>query len=141
MKSKIKLERINDAMNFRASNELRKSILIDGDPDIGGVNNGVRPMELLLMGVAGCSAIDVVFILGRMKLKLDDLQIEVEGIKEKVEEHKEFSKIHMNFIAQGEFKRQKLEKAVKLSVDKYCSVSKILERSAEISYSIVYNGE
>ena len=141
MSVKINLERINDAVNFKASNVDGSSILMDGSPDLGGQGNGVRPMQTLLMGLAGCSAIDMVMILDKMRQQLDDISIDVEGFEKQMDGFKEYEKIHMTFHLFGDIKAEKAKKAAELSVKKYCSVAKTLEKTSEITYSLHLNSE
>ena len=82
---KVILDRQDDNYHFIAKNEEGNSISLDGSPDIGGANKGVRPMQLLLMGIGGCSGIDVILILKKQKQVIEGLTIEIEGNKEKVE--------------------------------------------------------
>ncbi len=131
----INVERIDDHMNFRAINSEGKEILMDASPSIGGKNNGVRPMETLLMGLAGCSGIDVVLILKKMKQEIADLKIQVTADRVKVADVTEFKDIKVHFQLWGDLKENKVQKAIDMSLEKYCSVAKILERSATISSS------
>lgn len=133
--TKITMNRLDDHINFEAINAKGNSILMDGSEKIGGKNNGVSPMETLLMGVAGCSSIDVVLILKKMKQDIHDIKVSVEGDVEKVEFAKEYSHIRVHFDVWGDVKENKLKKAIALSLEKYCSVSKMLEKTAEISSS------
>ena len=132
---KVTLKRLNKAVHFESTNETGNSIQMDGSPDIGGENKGVRPMELLLMATAGCSTIDIVMILNKMKQDLLDIQVEVDGDKQKVGAHSEFKTIHLHYILSGNLKEEKVVKAIDLSLEKYCSVSKALEKTSEIKYS------
>jgi len=141
MSVKVSLERINKAVNFKASDAQGSSILMDGTEELGGIGNGVRPMQTLLMGLAGCSAVDMVMILGKMKQALEDIKIDVDATLRKYDTHKEFDEIHMTFYLVGDIKPAKAIKAVNLSVTKYCSVAKILEKSAEIKSTVYLNGE
>lgn len=134
-KTKIRLSRIDDHVNFIATNQTDNSILMDGSAAIGGKGNGVRPMETLLMGLAGCSSIDVVLILKKMKQEIRDIKVDVEAERIKVEDATIFKTIHLHFHVWGDIKEAKLEKAIDISMKKYCSVAKILEKSAEISSS------
>ena len=129
----IKLKRINNDVHFEAFNEDGNSIHMDGSPDIGGEGKGVRPMETLLMAIAGCSSIDVVLILKKMRQKLEDLEVEVVG--ERVDTiPRVFKSIHIKYILTGNLKEKKVAEAVRLSMEKYCSVSKMIEKAAEITY-------
>ncbi len=139
--TEIKMKRLDDHVHFQATSANGQSILMDGSPAIGGKNQGVRPMETLLMGVAGCSSIDVVLILKKMKQSIDDISVHVTAEKIKVDDHTEFRTINIHFDVKGDIKEKKLQQAIDMSTEKYCSVSKILEKSAEITTSYVLNGE
>ena len=110
----------------------------DSSPDAGGEGKGVRPMEMIMMAVASCSSIDIVLILEKMRQKLDDIKVEVTG--ERVDTvPKVFKKIHVTYHLYGEIKEKKAAQAVQLSMEKYCSVSKMLEKSVEITTSFTVN--
>lgn len=132
-KTKVRLSRIDDHVNFIATNETNNSILLDGSAAIGGKGNGVRPMETLLMGIAGCSAIDIVLILKKMKQVIRDIKIDVEAERIKVGDATQYKTIHLHFHMWGDIKEAKLQKAIDISIEKYCSVAKILEKTATIS--------
>lgn len=138
---RIVLERIDDAFHFEAKNEDGKIVDIDGAPAIGGHDMGVRPMQLLIMGLGGCSAIDVVLILQKQKQLVEDLKIELEAERYEDREPALFKKIHVTFNFKGELKAARVKRAVALSMDKYCSVAKILEETAVITYGSTINGE
>ena len=130
----ITLNRLNDAVHFEATNQDGLTMQLDGSPEIGGVNGGVSPMQAVLMSMAGCSAIDVVTLLKKMRQPLEDIQIKVKA--DRVDDVPAvFSAIHIHYILTGDLDRDKAEKAVTLSVEKYCSVSKMLEKAATISHS------
>ncbi|MCF8278499.1 MAG: OsmC family protein [Flavobacteriales bacterium] len=132
---KITLKRLNDNYHMQASNESGNTIEMDGSPKIGGANLGARPMEVVLMSLAGCSSIDVISILKKMKQEVTDYDVEVTA--ERVDEVPSiFKKIHMKFLVKGnDLDNDKVKRAIQLSAEKYCSVSKILEPTAEISWS------
>lgn len=117
MPVKITLERVNKAVNFKASNETGQSIMMDGSENLGGIGNGVRPMQTLLMGLAGCSAIDMVMILDKMRQQLDDIKIDVEGHQKEFASYKIYEHILMRFYLYGEIKETKALRAAKLSVE------------------------
>ena len=105
------------------------AIVVDGPPDIGGRNLGVRPMELMLMSVGACSAVDVVHILKKGRHAVADVQVEVKGERAETEP-KVFTKIHLHFIVSGQgLAASTVERAVKLSAEKYCSASIMLGRA------------
>jgi putative redox protein len=137
--TKVNMKRVNDKVHFRAFNSSGNIVSMDGSPDIGGEGKGTRPMELLLMAMAGCSSIDIVMILNKMRQNLENLDVEVEGFREEGAVPGVFVKIHIHYIVSGDLKEEKVKQAIDMSLGKYCSVSKMLEKAAEItsSYEIV----
>lgn len=104
------------------------AVVIDGPPDIGGRNLGARPMELMLLSVGSCSAVDVVHILKKARQPVSDCFVEVEG-KRAETEPKVFTDIHLKFVIQGKgMNENQVRRAVELSADKYCSASIMLKR-------------
>jgi putative redox protein len=141
---KISLKRLDDAFHFEAKNEEGRTVQMDAAENIGGRNQGVRPMQMLLMSLAGCSAIDVVNILKKQKQQIDDFQVEVEGEREEIKEEvaKVFKDINVHFLFKGNLEPGKAKRAVELSMEKYCSVEKTLRLAgAKINYKISINGE
>ncbi|MBX2844312.1 MAG: OsmC family protein [Flammeovirgaceae bacterium] len=132
---KIELSRLDDAYHMEVKNEDGNSIEIDGSPAIGGHNLGMRPMQLLLAGAGGCSAIDVISILKKQKQPLEDINITVEGEREKDKVPSLFTDINVHFKLKGNLDASKVEKAITLSMEKYCSVAKTLEKTANITHS------
>jgi putative redox protein len=111
------------------------SVVIDGPPDHGGLDRGVRPMELLLLGLGGCAAFDVVHILRKGRNKVADCHARVEAERAE-EDPKVFTRIHMHFRVKGKDLSEKLvSRAVELSAEKYCSASIMLGKTAEITHS------
>mgnify|MGYP003573632703 CR=1 FL=1 len=110
---------------------------VDADPSVGGENKGPRPKALLLSGLAGCTGMDVASILGKMKMPYDKMTIEVAA--DLTDEHpRVYDRIHLKYILSGEsLDRNKIEKAVALSQEKYCGVTAMLAKVAEIDYEIV----
>jgi putative redox protein len=135
----IKINRINDDYLMEAVNENGNTLVMDGSEAIGGHNKGMRPTQLLLSAVGGCSAIDIISILKKQKQQITAFEIIVDGAKESVEEYSLFRKIHIQFKLKGEIDKDKADRAAKLSMEKYCSVSKTLEPTAEITYSVHIN--
>lgn len=136
---KIRLKRLNNDYHFETKNERGNVVHLDNK----SVENpqGASPMELLLMGIAGCSSIDIVMILKKQHLELTDLQMEVEGFRQEGAVPNVFTGIHLKVILEGEVSPAKAQRAVGLSMEKYCSVAKMLEKTADISYEIQLNGE
>ncbi|MDT0645400.1 OsmC family protein [Zunongwangia sp. F260] len=134
---KINLKRLNNNYHFETKNERGDIVHLDNKSEENP--QGSSPMDLLLRGVAGCSSIDVVMILKKQHLELDDLQVEVEGFREDGAIPNVFKKIHLNFKLKGDIPEAKAKRAVSLSMEKYCSVSKMLEKAAEISFEVNLN--
>lgn len=132
---KIELKRLNDAFHFEAANENGNRVHIDASPDIGGTNQGMRPMQMLLAAMGGCSAIDIVNILKKQKQDLRDIQVTVTGERERGAIPSLFTEVHAHYKLFGPIDKDKADKAVTLSVDKYCSVAKTLEKTARVTYS------
>ena len=123
-----------DHMSFVGESDSGHSVVMDGAPDAGGRNLGVRPMEMLLLGLGGCTAFDVVSILHKSRQHLVDCEVEIEA--ERAEDiPKVFTSIHLHFIVKGrDIDPNKVAKAVDLSADKYCSASRMLEKTATITH-------
>jgi len=136
---KINLKRLDNDFNIEATNEDGNTLLMDGSAEIGGHGKGMRPMQLLLAAVGGCSAIDVILILKKQKQVIDSFEIEVDGEREKIEDYSLFRDIVLHFKIKGQVDYDKAERAIKLSMDKYCSVSKTLEPTAKITYKLTIN--
>ena len=132
---KIEINRLNDGFHMEALNEQGNSIHIDASPDIGGGNNGMRPMQLLLAAMGGCSSIDIINILKKQRQDLKDIKITVTGEREKDAVPSLYTEVHAHFKLYGNLDPDKVEKAVALSVDKYCSVAKTLEKTAKVTHS------
>ncbi|MFN4087979.1 MAG: OsmC family protein [Alphaproteobacteria bacterium] len=112
------------------------AVLMDGAPDAGGRNLGPRPMEMLLLGLGGCTAFDVMLILKRSREPVTDCVIEIEADRAD-EPPKIFTRIHMRYVVTGRaLNRAKVERAVSLSAEKYCSASAMLGRVASLTHDI-----
>jgi putative redox protein len=134
----IKLSRIDSDYHMEAINDTGNKVYIDGNPEIGGHNLGARPMQLVLMAAAGCSSIDVISILRKQKIELTSLDVVADGKRESGGIPNIFTGIHLKYILGGIQDKSKAERAVALSMEKYCSVSKMLEKTAEITWEIEY---
>ncbi len=131
---KITIDHLDD-LHMEAQNEEGGKIRMDGNTEIGGLEGGFSPMQLLLAGIGGCSAIDIIGILKKQKQPLEDLQVVVDGDKQSTGTFSEFKTIQLNFIFTGDLEEKKVKHAIELSLEKYCSVSKALEKGSDISYS------
>jgi putative redox protein len=123
-----------DGMLMVGKSHSGHSITMDGPPEIGGENLGVRPMEMLLLGVAGCTMIDVVSTLKKMRQNLTQCETKVNA--ERANDHpKVFTDIHIQFVIKGkDLDQNKVEKAITLSAEKYCSASIMLGKTASITH-------
>lgn len=136
---KVKLERKNDNYLFEAKGASGVPVFIDNKTD--KPSEGASPMELLLMGVGGCSAIDVVLILKKQRQEITAYSMEVSGTRKEVKEAKPFEAIHVTLYLEGKIDGAKAMRAAQLSFEKYCSVSITLKASVKITYSIILNGK
>lgn len=133
MKTRIKW--IN-GVSFVAESGSGHALVVDGAPDAGGRNLGPRPMELVLAGTAACTAFDVVWILRKARQPIADCVVEAEAERAPVEP-KIFTHIHFHYRVAGRgLDRRKVERAVQLSKEKYCSATIMLAKTAEISYEL-----
>ena len=123
-----------DHMSFVGESGSGHSVVMDGAPEVGGRNLGIRPMEMLLLGLGGCSSFDVVLILQKSKQAVTDCEVLIEAERAE-KDPKVFTKIHLHFIVKGHnLATDKVERAINLSADKYCSASIMLGKTAEISH-------
>ncbi|MEO2099533.1 MAG: OsmC family protein [Flavobacteriaceae bacterium] len=136
----VSLERINEDYLFEVTNSNGMSIRLDNKSKASGEVQGVSPMELLLMGVAGCSSIDIVAILNKQKINPKGLKMEVQGHRHEDEVPALFYQIDITIYLEGNFSAEKAKRAAQLSFDKYCSVSKTLEPTAKINHKVILNG-
>jgi putative redox protein len=133
MKATVKLI---DGVAFAGTTESGHTVTMDGPPDHGGRNLGPRPMEMLLLGMGSCSAFDVVHILRRGRHQVTDCRVELDAERAD-REPKVFTRIHARYLVSGrDLKPEAVERAVKLSVEKYCSASIMLGKTAQISHEV-----
>ena len=135
---KITLKRLNNNYHFETRNERGDVVHLDNKSEANP--QGSSPMELLLMGIAGCSGIDIVMILKKQQLEIANLEMEVEGMRVDGEIPNVFRKIHLKIYIDGDIPANKAQRAVDLSLEKYCSVAKMLEKTAEITTEVILNG-
>ncbi len=131
----INLIRKNKKFNFEAESTSGQRVELDANPAIGGEGKGFRPMEMLLIGLGGCSGIDMVNVLTKQKEPLDDIKINIKATRKDEEMPPIFDVINIHFDLYGALNIQKVERALALTFEKYCSVSNILGRSATINFS------
>ncbi len=125
-----------EGVSFLGESGSGHAIAIDGAPEHGGRNLGMRPMELVLLGAASCTAFDVVMILRKARPPIADCAVDAEA-QRAATEPKVFTKIHLRYTVTGRgLDARQVERAVKLSKDKYCSATLMLAKTAEITYDI-----
>jgi len=133
MKARIKWV---EQVTFVGESGSGHSVVMDGAPDAGGRNLGFRPMEMLLLGLGGCSAFDVILILKRGREPVTDCVIEIDADRADTDP-KVFTNIRMRYIVTGRLlDPRKVERAVALSAEKYCSATAILGKTAQIAHSV-----
>ncbi|MCL4687142.1 MAG: OsmC family protein [Burkholderiales bacterium] len=130
MKARVKLV---EGITFVAESGSGHAVVMDASPEVGGRDMGARPMEMILMGAGGCSAIDVVHILRKARQDLVDCVVEVEG-ERAAEDPKVFTRIHMHYVVTGRaLNPAQVERAIRLSKEKYCSATIMLAKTAEVT--------
>ncbi|WP_318619197.1 OsmC family protein [Priestia megaterium] len=124
-----------EKMAFSSMTPSGHEIKMDAAEEVGGTNSGARPTELLLNAVAGCTGIDIISILTKMRLNPTKFYMDVEG--QRADDHpKKFTEIHIHYAFEGDLPEEKVIRAIQLSMDKYCSVSHSLSATIHASYSI-----
>jgi putative redox protein len=135
--AKIELARVNGDYGFEATDENGHTVKMDSNPQNGGQDYGVRPMQILLMGLAGCSAIDVISILKKQRQEVKDYKMVINGDREAGVEPSLWKDITVEFHLYGDIDPDKAAKAVDLSINKYCSVAATLDKAgAEIKTQV-----
>lgn len=134
---KLTFDRIAEPFHFQVANESGVSIDIDASPQIGGGNNGMRPMELLASGLAACIAIDVLLILKKQRTEPTRFAIDIEGIR-KEGVPSPFESVHLLFHVNGSLDLTRLRRTIQMVIDKYCSVRASLDPAIKISFDIDY---
>ncbi|MCF7567294.1 OsmC family protein [Sabulilitoribacter arenilitoris] len=126
-------------MVFESDNPRWDSIMMDASEDFGGTNSGMAPKAMMLSSLAGCSGLDVVSVLNKMRVKIDDFKIVIEG--ELTDEHpKYYHKVSVDYHFYGkDLKEKKIKNAVDLSVEKYCGVMEMFRHFADIKIQIHYH--
>ena len=130
MKARIKLA---EGMTFVAESGSGHAVVVDASPDVGGKNLGARPMELVLMGLGACSAIDVMHVLRKGRQAVTDCIVELDA-ERAAGDPKVFTRIKMHYVVTGRaLAHAQVERAIKLSKDKYCSATAMLAKTAEFA--------
>lgn len=131
MKARVKWV---EQVSFLGETESNHAVLMDGSPAVGGRNLGPRPMEMLLLGAGGCTSFDIISILKKSRQAVTDCYVELDAERADTDP-KVFTRIHMHFVVKGkDIKPDVVEKAIKLSAEKYCSASIMLGATAAITH-------
>jgi len=121
-------------VSFLAESGSGHSVLMDGAPEAGGQNLGPRPMEMLLMGLGGCTTFDVILILKKSRQEISDCVVEIDAKRAQIDP-KVFTHIHLHFkITGNNLNSQQVERAINLSAEKYCSASIMLKNTVQITH-------
>ena len=128
-------------VSFKGSSESGHEVVLDGPEELGGKGLGMRPMEMMLIGMGGCTSFDVVTILKRSRQQITGCIAEIEAIRAD-EIPKVFTSIHIHFLIKGiDLQEKAVERAIELSANKYCSASIMLGKSVKITHDFVISEE
>jgi putative redox protein len=132
----VHLEQIDDAHQFRARSETGYEYTVTSDEEL----EGVSPMEMVALGLGSCSSVDILSILDKQRQRVDHYDVDVQAERADDEVPAVFRRLHVHYRVEGDVAPDKLRRAIELSLDKYCSVSRMLEQTATISYAFTVNG-
>lgn len=137
----IQLKRVKGDFGFEATDSEGHLVHMDSSAETGGQGFGVRPMQMLLMGLGGCSGIDIVMILKKQRQIVNGFSMRIEGEREKGKEPSLWEEVTIVFELTGTIEREKAERACELSMHKYCSVAETLRKSGtKLSWQVTVNG-
>jgi putative redox protein len=137
---KVTLKRLDERFGMQVTNESGNFFVMDAMPEAGKMTKGMRPMEVVLAALGGCSTIDVIDILKKQRQHPDEVNVTVEGQRAEDQVPKVFTHVNVHFAITGKVKPEKAASAVQLSMEKYCSVIKMLEKTAQITGTFSVNG-
>ena len=127
----------NGKMSFTGKNDQEQQVALDAPPKVGGEGNGFRPKELLLSGIAGCTAMDVISILRKMKVLPESFRVEVSA--DETDEHPiTFTSFHLKYVVKGDVPVDKLERAIELSQTRYCGVTAMFNSFAKVTHEYCF---
>lgn len=132
----VQLEQVGDETQFRAQSGSGYDFMVASADEL----EGVSPMEMVALGLGSCSSVDILNILEKQRQSVDDYDVDVEATRATDEVPAVFTRLHVHYTVVGAVEPDKLRRAIELSLDKYCSVSRILEETAAISYAFTVNG-
>ncbi len=131
---KFKIIQKSGKYHFEGTSETEHHTYTDASPDIGGTNKAMRPMEMVLMALGSCSSIDIVYLMDKQRQQMDDIEIEIEAKRRDIAP-KVFTDVHLHFKLFGQIDHKKADRAVRISVEKQCSVAEMLKPNVNISHS------
>lgn len=134
---KVSLRRLDDDFHMQAGNEDGRTVESDGSPAIGGHNRAMRPMQMVLAALGSCSSIDVIHLLKKQRQPLEHIELDVTGKRAEDQVPAVFTDIHVAYRLYGPLDDKKVERACRLSMEKLCSVSKMLEKTVNITWEYV----
>src|SRR5580704_7640757 len=136
----VEVVRVNNDFGFEGKDASGHTVKMDSSPESGGLDFGIRPMQMLLMGLGGCSGIDIVSILKKQRQTVDGFRMIIDGNREKGKDPTLWEKVHIIFDLKGQIDEGKAKKACELSMDKYCSVAATLrEAHCKITWEVRVN--
>lgn len=136
---KLKVDLLDNGFHFLGTNARGNTVHMGTSVEEGGSGQGAGPMELLIMAVGGCSGIDILSILRKGRQQVDSFSVDLTAERAEDEVPSLFTKIHAHYTLTGELESEKVRRAIELSIQKYCSVSKTLEYTAKITFSYTVN--
>lgn len=137
---KVHIRRVGDGFRMIGTNEAGHTVVMEPSGPQSGAEGGVSPMQLVAMALAGCSGIDIIDILAKGRQRLEAFEAEVDARRAEGQPAAVFTHIHLSYRLSGELEPAKARRAIELSLEKYCSVAKMLEKTAVITYSLSING-
>lgn len=137
---RINVKRVDDAFHFVGTNDRGNTVDMDTSLEEGGKGNGAGPMQLLIMGLGGCSGIDIISILRKSRQEVKEFSVDIDSERAIGEIPSLYKSIHAHYTLTGDLDPEKVRRAISLSMEKYCSVSKTLEAHANITFSFTVNG-
>ena len=139
--AKVTLQHLDDNFHFLATNSDGNTMHMDTSPEEGGSGQGVGPMQAVAMALGGCSGIDIVIILKKQRQELQKFNTVITYDRAEQETPSLFTRLHVHYEFEGNLDQKKVRNAVDLSINKYCSVAKILEKTAPVTVSWSINGQ
>ncbi len=136
----IHLHRLDDAFHLLATNEAGNEVHLDVTEEEGGAGQGAGPMQTVIMALGGCSSIDIISILKKQRQNLRDFDVEIAYERAEDQVPALFTRIHAHYVLTGDLDPAKVRRAIDLSLNTYCAVAKILEKTVPITASFSING-